>query len=81
MEKTAWRSQRETAIHLLRSGLAVREAAQQLKRSESWVYKWKKRFDEEGWAGLADRSRAPHHVANKLPEKTRRAIRQARSEL
>jgi len=81
MEKTAWRSQRETAIHLLRSGFAVQEAAQQLKRSESWVYKWKRRFDEEGWTGLADRSRAPHHVANKLPENTRRTIRQTRSEL
>jgi transposase/transposase InsO family protein len=81
MEKTDWRSQREAAIHLLRSGRTVGEVAQQLKRPECWVYKWKKRFDEEGWAGLADRSRAPHHVANKLPEKTRQAIRQARSEL
>ncbi len=45
------------------------------------MYKCKKRFEEEGWTGLADRSRAPHHVANKLPETTRRAIRQARSEL
>ncbi len=81
MEKTAWRSQRETAIHLLRSGGKVPEVAQQLERSVSWVYKWKKRLGEESWAGLADHSRAPHHVANKLPENTRRAIRQARSEL
>lgn len=81
MEKIAWCSQRQAAIHLLRSGSTVSAVAQQLERSESWVYKWKKRFDEEGWAGLADRSRAPHHVANKLPGEIRRAIRQARSEL
>jgi transposase len=81
MERNDWRSQRQAAIHLLRCGSTVSAVAQQLERSESWVYKWKKRFDEEGWAGLADRSRAPHRVANKLPEETRRAIRQARSEL
>jgi transposase InsO family protein len=31
----------------------------------STVYKWLKRFDEEGEAGLADRSSAPHRVANR----------------
>jgi transposase-like protein len=81
MEKIDWRSQRQAAIHLLRSGSTVSAVAQQLERSESWVYKWKKRFNQEGWAGLADRSRAPHHVANKLPEEIRRAICRARSEL
>ena len=81
MVRIGWQAQRETAIHLLRSGQTSREVAEQLGRHVSWVYKCRKRYAEEGWDGLQDRSRAPHHVANKLPEQVRRAIRQARSEL
>jgi transposase len=81
MVQHGWQTERETVIHLLRSGQTPREVAEQLGRHVSWVYKCKKRYAEEGWDGLRDRSRAPHHVANKLPERVRRAIRQARSEL
>ena len=81
MAQIDWHAQRETAIHLLRSGRTPREVAEQLRRHASWVYKCRKRYAEEDWDGLRDRSRAPHRVANKLPEKVRRAIRQARSEL
>ncbi len=31
-------------------------------------YKWMERFNEDGWRGLEDRSRAPHHPANSVPE-------------
>lgn len=81
MAQIAWQAQRETAIHLLRSGRTPREVAEQLGGHVSWVYKCKKRYAAEGWDGLRDRSRAPHRVANKLPEEVRRVIRQARSEL
>jgi transposase len=81
MAQIDWKAQRETAIHLLRSGRTPREVAEQMGHHVSWVYKCKKRHAEEGWDGLQDRSRAPHRVANKLPERVRQAIRQARSEL
>lgn len=81
MEQVDWRAQRESAIHLLRSGHSVQEVSKEMSRPESWVYKWKSRYEREGWAGLDDRSRAPDRVANKVPEEVRQAICQARSEL
>lgn len=81
MEQIDWRAQREGAIHLLRSGHSVKEVSKELSRPRSWVYKWKSRYEREGWVGLDDRSRAPHQVANKVPEETRQVVRQTRSEL
>jgi len=81
MEQVDWRAQRESAIHLLRSGHSVQEVSKEMNRPASWVYKWKGRYERESWAGLADRSRAPDRVANKVPEEMRQAICQARSEL
>ena len=73
---------RRTAIHLLRSGKTVAEVAQEVKRSEPWVYKWRKRyFDAGDWQALEDRSRAPKHPPKKLPEYIRQTIRAVRSEL
>lgn len=74
---------RRTAIHLLRSGKTVGEVAQEVGRSEAWVYKWRKRFYEAGgnWRALEDRSRAPHHPPKKLPGIIRQKIRMVRSEL
>lgn len=73
---------RRTAIHLLRSGKTVAEVAQEVKRSEPWVYKWRKRyFDAGDWQALKDRSRAPKHPPKKLPEYIRQTIRAVRSEL
>jgi putative transposase len=72
---------RQTAIHMLRSGQLPVEVAQELERSLAWVYKWRRRFEQEGWRGLRDRSRAPQSHPNELPETVRQAIRQARSQL
>lgn len=74
-------AQRQTAIHLLRSGQTVAEVAQVLGRSVAWVYKWRQRFKTEGWAGVAERSRAPHHPLRVLTASLTQAICQARSEL
>jgi len=81
MDEIDWLEQRKTAIHLLRSGRTPRQVADELGHHISWVYKCRKRYDEQGWAGLCDHSRAPQRVANKSTEATRQAIRQARSEL
>jgi len=72
---------RQTAIHMLRSGQSPREVAQELEHSLAWVYKWHRRFEQDGWRGLRDRSKAPKSHPNELPETVRQAIRQARSEL
>ena len=73
--------ERHTAIHLLRAVHGASDVAQQLNRTPRWVRKWRKRFEEEGWQGLQDRSRAPRRHGTRLPDTIRQAIAQARSEL
>lgn len=72
---------RKTAIHLIRAGHSVIGVAQQLQRHRNWVEKWYKRYQQEGWSGLKDRSRAPKTHGRKIKEEVRQAICQARSEL
>ena len=74
-------TQRQALIHLVRSGKTPTEAVQELGRSRSWGYKWQERYRREGWAGLDEQSRAPHHVAHKTSEQVRQAILRVRSEL
>ena len=81
MSEEVLKAERERAIHLLRSGHSVPEVAEALGRSERWVRKWRKRFEQEGWEGLKSRSRRPHHLARQLPDEVRRAILETRSEL
>ncbi len=81
MNTTNRQKQRQTAIHLLRSGRSPSEVAQQLRHSIGWVYKWQNRYDEAGWSGLADQSRAPKQHGTAYPETVRQAICQARSKL
>jgi transposase InsO family protein len=81
MTTTSWVTERRTAVHLLRSGRTPSQVATLLGRSLAWVYRCRQRFDQADWAALADRSRAPHHVANRLAAPIQQAIRQARSEL
>lgn len=73
--------ERQTAIHLLRAGKSVSEVAQQLKRSEAWVRKWRQRYKREGWASLQGQSQAPKQHGRRLPTAMQQAIRQSRSEL
>jgi putative transposase len=81
MDTTGIVGQRQALIHLLRSGKTPREAAQELSKSVPWCYKWKGRYQQEGWAGMEERSRAPQHVAKKTSERIRERILRIRSEL
>lgn len=81
MNEVDWYEQRKTTIHMVRSGCSAQEIVEQLKRPLSWVYKWRSRFEQEGWAGLHSRSRAPKRHGKRLPAKVRRAILRTRSEL
>ncbi len=81
MNEEVLQAERERAIHLLRSGHPVPEVAGILGRSERWVRKWRKRFEEEGWEGLKSRSRRPRRLVRQLPDRVRHAILETRSEL
>src|SRR3972149_2208359 len=74
-------SQRQALVHLLRSGKTPTEAAKELERSRSWCYKWQERYQQQSWAGLKERSRAPHRIARKTSERIRQVVLRTRSEL
>jgi transposase InsO family protein len=57
---------------------SVRSAAAAAGVSERTVWRWLKRFREEGAAGLADRSSRPHHSPTQLPLPRVAAIRSLR---
>jgi putative transposase len=73
--------QRQTFIHLVRSGKSVSQAAQELGHSRAWGYKWQARYEQAGWAGVKERSRAPHHIARQTPASMRQEIVRVRSVL
>jgi transposase InsO family protein len=73
--------QRQTFIHLVRSGKTVSQAAQELGRSRAWGYKWQARYEQAGWAGVKERSRAPSRVARQTPALVRQEIMRVRSML
>ena len=73
--------ERKSAIFQLRKGKTMQEVAQNMGRSLYWVSKWHNRYQEEGWSGLQDRSRAPKKPGNQLPREIREAIYETRLEL
>lgn len=82
MDESSWRSQRQAAIHLLRSGLTPGEVAAKMNRSPAWVYKWRKRFGaHQDWQALQAHCRAPKHRPKQLPPDVVAVVRQTRSEL
>jgi transposase len=56
-------------------GWSVKAIAGFLETSRPTVYDVLRRWTDEGWPGLADRSRAPHHPARKVDLKAMVAIR------
>jgi len=42
----------------------IRELADEYEVSRKTVYKWIERYERQGWEGLKDQSRAPHHHPN-----------------
>jgi len=79
--KTALQVERETIVHLRYAGLKTDEIAVKLDRSEQWVRKWWRRFEQGGWQALAGKSHAPHRHGTEIPEAVKQAVRQTRSEL
>jgi transposase len=45
-----------------------------IPRSRSWLCKWKQRFEQEGWAALDSRSKAPHHSPHAYPSAAVRVV-------
>jgi transposase len=57
-------------LKILREGQDARQVAPTCRRygiSRKTFYKWKKRYDQQDWAGLRDRSHAPHRPRAATP--------------
>ena len=63
---------------VLEDGWSVVASAEAAGVSRATVYKWLRRFREEGPAGLADRSSRPHRSPQRLDERTEQRILLAR---
>lgn len=79
--KQTYYEERLQALALLQAGHEVKAVAQQLKRTPQWVRKVRRRFQQDGYQGVADQSRAPKEPGNQLPTGVREAIILARIKL
>jgi hypothetical protein len=72
---------RQRAITLRLAGRTVKAICAAVGRSEVWFHKWWGRYLEAGPDGLYDRTRANHHVAQRLSPELERAILSIRRRL
>jgi transposase InsO family protein len=62
-------------------GRPTAHVARELGVSRQCAYRWIRRFDAEGWAGLHDRSSRPHRSPSQTPAETEERVLAARHEL
>ena len=72
---------RRRAIELLQQGRKPSEVLRELGRSREWLAKWRRRFDEQGPAGLRDVSRAHRAHPARTTAPVVRAVLAARDRL
>lgn len=58
---------RHKAIQLHKEGIGFNEILQRVRRSKGWLSKWLRRYKEQGFDGLRDKSRAPKRVRRSTP--------------
>src|SRR5262249_7146637 len=74
-------SARQRAISLRLAGRPVKHICTILGRSETWFHKWWGRYLEAGPQGLYDRTRAHHHLTQRIPPELETAILSVRRPL
>src|SRR6266404_5028987 len=52
-----------------------------IARSRSWLFKWKQRFEQEGWQALDSLSKAPHHSPQQYPSDTVKLVVRVRKRM
>jgi hypothetical protein len=67
-------SARQRAISLRLAGRSVHAIGAAVGRTDCWFRKWWRRYLDVGPEGLYDRTRANHHVAQRIPPELERAI-------
>ena len=61
---------RHQAIRWYLRGGRCTEICERLGRHGTWLAKWLRRYHAEGWDGLRDRSRRPHHFRAQTSRRT-----------
>jgi putative transposase len=79
--KQTFYEKRLQALALLQAGHEVNAVAEQLNCTPQWVRKVRRRYQQDGYQGLADQSRAPKQPGNQLPTAVRETIILARIKL
>ena len=75
------RQRREKAIRKHEKGESPKDIYTNLKRSESWFFKWLKRYRKGGDDWAQDRSHRPHHVPHKVNKEMEEAVIDMRKHL
>jgi transposase-like protein len=71
---------RVEAIRRVTEGESVSKVCQELERSRTWYYKWRRRYKEDGLEGLHDR-RPGHVPPQETPDSVRQLILEIRDRL
>ena len=80
-KETCAMNERVTMIsEYLRGEDSISELSRRYGVSRKSVYKWIERHRDQGWAGLADESRAPHRHPNALAPEMEHLILQWKEE-
>jgi putative transposase len=72
---------RQRAVTLRLTGRSIQAICVAVGRSDRWFHKWWSRYLQAGPEGLYDRTRANHHVAQRIPPELERAIVSVRCRL
>jgi transposase InsO family protein len=72
---------RRRAIRLMMKGRRPCEILKLIPRSRVWLYKWQRRYEELGWAGLENYSRRPHRSPQEYKADTRALVLNLRRRL
>jgi len=72
---------RRLAVRLTIKGKRPCAILKQIPRSRQWLHKWQRRFEPEGWGGLASQSRQPHHSPQAYASSARTVVLRVRRRL
>lgn len=72
---------RRKAFKLLDKGKSVAQIRKLIPRSGSWVYKWKRRFEQKRWQALDSLPKAPHSSAHPYAPSTVKLVLRLRQHL
>jgi transposase len=72
---------RRRLFKLFDKGIRVSHILKLIPRSRPWVYKWKRRFEEEGFAALDSLDKAPYRSPHEYPYEVVALVRRVRQRL